>query len=42
MFEQYTGSGAGLFITIVAVIIGFAASLGYLDFLKTKKGEKHD
>jgi hypothetical protein len=42
MFEQYTGSGASLFITIVAVIIGFAAALGYLDFLKTKKGEKHD
>ncbi|HRJ29681.1 MAG TPA: hypothetical protein PLV21_04335 [Cyclobacteriaceae bacterium] len=42
MFEQYTGSGASLFITIVAVIIGFAAALGYVDFMKTKKEEKKD
>lgn len=40
MFEQYTASGANLFITIVAVLAGFAAALGYLDFLKTKKDEK--
>ncbi len=42
MFELYTGSGASLFITIVAVIIGFAAALGYVDFMKTKKEEKKD
>ena len=42
MFEQYIGSGASLFITIVAVIVGFAAAMGYIDFLKTKKEEKHD
>lgn len=42
MFEQYTGSGASLFITIVAVIIGFAAALGYVDFMKTKKEENKD
>lgn len=40
MFEQYTASGANLFIAIVAVLAGFAAALGYLDFLKTKKDEK--
>ncbi len=42
MFELYTGSGANLFITIVAVIIGFAAAMGYLDFRKTKKQENKD
>lgn len=39
MTDQIIGSGADIFITIVAVIIGFAAALGYLDFLKTKKEE---
>lgn len=42
MFDLYTGSGANIFITIVAVIIGFAAALGYVDFMKTKKEEKKD
>lgn len=40
MFEQYIGDGADLFIIIVAVLVGFATALGYLDFLKTKKDEK--
>lgn len=31
MFEQYIGDGANLFITIVAVIIGFVAALSVLD-----------
>lgn len=42
MFEQYIGDGASLFITIVAVLIGFATALGYIDFLKTKKEDKKD
>ncbi|HYF70351.1 MAG TPA: hypothetical protein VD884_19570 [Ohtaekwangia sp.] len=42
MFEQYIGDGANLFITIVAVLIGFATAMGYLDFLKTKEHEKKD
>lgn len=42
MFEQYIGDGASTFITIIAVLIGFGAALGYLDFLKTKKEEKKD
>jgi hypothetical protein len=42
MFEQFIGDGASLFITIVAVLVGFATALGYLDFLKTKKEEKED
>jgi hypothetical protein len=42
MFEQYIGDGANLFIIIVAVLIGFATALGYLDFLKTKNEEKKD
>ena len=40
MFQQYIGDGANLFIAIVAVLIGFAAALGYLDFLKTKKQQE--
>jgi hypothetical protein len=42
MFEQYTANGADIFITIVAVLIGFATALGYVDYLKTKKEEKKD
>jgi hypothetical protein len=40
MFEQYIGDGANLFIAIVAVLIGFATALGYIDFLKTKKEQE--
>lgn len=40
MFAQYVGSGADLFILIVAVVIGFAAALGYVDFLRTSNKEK--
>lgn len=42
MFQQFIGDGASLFITIVAVLVGFAAALGYLDFMKTKKEDKKD
>ncbi len=42
MFEQYIGDGANLFITIVAVLVGFVAALGYLDFLKTEKKQEND
>lgn len=42
MFGQYIGEGASLFITIVAVLIGFGAALGYVDFLKTKKEQKKE
>ena len=42
MFEQYIGDGASTFITIIAVLIGFAAALGYPDFLKVKKEQKKD
>lgn len=40
MFQQIIGDGASLFITIVAVIIGFAAAMGYSDFVKTSKQDK--
>jgi hypothetical protein len=40
MFQQYIGDGANLFIAIVAVLIGFATALGYVDFLKTKKEQQ--
>ncbi len=37
MFDQYIANGANWFIIIVAVVVGFASALGYIDFLKTKK-----
>jgi hypothetical protein len=42
MFDQYIADGANTFIAIVAVLIGFATALGYIDFLKTKKEGKKD
>lgn len=42
MFQQFIGDGASLFITIVAVLVGFATALGYVDFMKTKKEEKKE
>jgi hypothetical protein len=42
MFQQFIGDGASIFITIVAVLVGFATSLGYSDFVKTKKQEKNE
>jgi hypothetical protein len=41
MFQQYIGDGANIFIAIVAVLIGFATALGYVDFLKTKKEQEN-
>jgi hypothetical protein len=42
MFEQVIGDGANIFITIVAVLIGFATALGYADFVKTKREQKKE
>lgn len=42
MFEDYIGSGADTFIAIVAVIVGFVAGMGYLDFLRHSKKEKEE
>jgi uncharacterized membrane protein YwzB len=41
-FNQNVGDGANLFVIIVAVIVGFAAGMGYIDYLKEKKAEKKD
>jgi len=43
MFEQTVGDGANIFVIIVAVIIGFVAAMGYIDYnKKTKKqDDKH-
>ena len=41
LFNQVVGDGANLFVVIVAIIIGFAAGMGYIDYLKTKKEEKN-
>lgn len=42
MFNQYIGDGANIFIAIVAVLVGFATALGYVDFLKVKKEQKKE
>lgn len=42
MFQQFIGDGANIFIAIVAVIIGFAAAMGYTDYVRTMKKEKKD
>jgi hypothetical protein len=39
MFEQVVGDGANLFVTIIAVLIGFASAVGFIDYMKTKKEE---
>jgi hypothetical protein len=43
MFEQNVADGANIFVTIVAVIIGFAAAMGYIDYQKEtkKQDDKH-
>jgi uncharacterized membrane protein YwzB len=42
MFNQNVGDGANLFVIILSVIVGFAAALGYVDYLKVKREEKKD
>ena len=37
MFQQVIGDGANLFIIIIALLVGFASALGYIDSIKTKK-----
>ena len=40
MFEQVIGDGASIFITIVAVIVGFVAGMSFIDFKKVKKEQE--
>lgn len=40
MFHQFLGDGGNLFIAIVAVLVGFAAAMGYTDYQRTKEKEK--
>jgi len=42
MFNQFIGDGANVFIAIAAVVIGFAAALGFVDFKRTTRDEKKD
>ncbi len=42
MFEQYVTDGGNLFIVIVAVVAGFAAAIGFIDFRKTKDSPPED
>jgi uncharacterized membrane protein YwzB len=42
MFNQNVGDGANLFVIILSVIVGFAAALGYVDYLKVKREEKKE
>ena len=36
-FNQNVADGANLFVVILAVLVGFATALGYVDYLKVKK-----
>lgn len=40
MFEQVVGSGANLFLIIVAVLFGFVSALAYVDSQKVKKDQE--
>ncbi len=40
MFEQVVGSGANLFLIIVAVLFGFVNALAYVDSQKVKKDQE--
>ena len=40
MFNQNVADGANLFVIILAVIVGFAAAMGYVDYRRTKREEK--
>lgn len=40
MFQQFIGDGANVFIAIVAVIVGFATALAFVDFKKTSEEEE--
>ena len=42
MFADYIGSGADAFIAIVAVVVGFVAAMGYIDFLRVTRKEKNE
>ena len=37
MFDQVVGSGANLFVIIVAVLFGFVNALAYVDMKKVEK-----
>jgi hypothetical protein len=42
MFNQIVGDGANIFITIIAVLVGFVSAIGFIDKRKTEKEqEKH-
>ena len=40
-FNQIVADGASIFITIVAVIIGFGVAMGYTDYLKEEEVKKN-
>jgi len=42
MFHQFIGDGANIFIAIAAILIGFGAAMGFVDFKKTTKKEKEE
>lgn len=41
MYQQFLGDGGNLFIAIVAVLVGFAAAMGYTDYLRTKDKQEN-
>ena len=41
-FDQVIGSGANLFIIIVAIIVGFVSALAFIDSQKTQKDNEQN
>lgn len=41
IFNQVVGDGANLFVTIIAIVVGFVAGLSYVDKLKTEKEQNN-
>ena len=40
MFNQVVGDGANLFVTIIAIVIGFVAGMSFIDSRRVKKEQE--
>jgi hypothetical protein len=41
MFNQIVGDGANLFVTIIAIIVGFVSAIGFIDKRETEKEQEN-
>jgi|GEM_PF-313765 len=42
MFNQVVGDGANLFVIILAIVVGFAVGMGFVDFKKVSREEEEN